>query len=156
MTKAIFWMLLMLTGLFCRLNAQKLEPVKWSFSSDKISETEYVLFFDAQIESGWHVNASVQQTADDAALIAPQIVFNPTEAVTHSNFTNEIGEMEVVPQSIGNKTVNVYANRVTYNAIVIKKSRTQVAEISGYVSFIACDANRCLSPQKVPFEFNLN
>jgi len=154
--KTIFLALLMLTILPCRLEAQKLEPVKWSFSFDKINETEYVLFFDAQIENGWHVNASVQQASNDASMLSPEIVFNSTESVAYSNFTNEIGEMEVITQSIGSKTVNVYANRVTYNIIAIKKNRTQIAKISGYVSFMACDDKRCLSPQKVPFEFNLN
>src|ERR1017187_8091715 len=37
------------------LKAQILNPVKWKFSSNKISATEVQLVFEAHIEKGWHM-----------------------------------------------------------------------------------------------------
>ena len=37
------------------IQAQILEPVKWQFSSNKISDTEYELVFTADIEQHWHL-----------------------------------------------------------------------------------------------------
>ncbi|MFV0566911.1 MAG: cytochrome C biogenesis protein, partial [Flavobacteriaceae bacterium] len=49
--------ILILTALFCvsLINAQMLEPVKWTSSATKISDTEYELVATATIDSGWHL-----------------------------------------------------------------------------------------------------
>ena len=47
--------LLYLFSFFFALNAQILDPIKWSFSIDEISESERDLIFRAKIDSGWHL-----------------------------------------------------------------------------------------------------
>lgn len=39
------------------LQAQILEPVKWTTSVEKISDTAYTLMAKASIEKGWHLYA---------------------------------------------------------------------------------------------------
>ena len=41
---------------FSLLNAQIVEnPVTWSWETEKISDTEYKLIYNATIEEGWHL-----------------------------------------------------------------------------------------------------
>ena len=35
--------------------SQIFDPVSWSFSAERVSETEANLFFDAKIKDGWHL-----------------------------------------------------------------------------------------------------
>ena len=37
------------------VSAQVLEPVKWSFSKEKLDDKTYELFFKATIDDNWHV-----------------------------------------------------------------------------------------------------
>ena len=37
------------------LNAQILNPVKWTGKTEKLSETQYNLIFEADIEEHWHL-----------------------------------------------------------------------------------------------------
>ncbi len=37
------------------VNAQQVNPVKWSFSAEKISKNEFNLIMSGQIENGWHL-----------------------------------------------------------------------------------------------------
>jgi hypothetical protein len=34
--------------------AQLIHPYKWTFSTEKNSETEYILFFKIKLDDGWH------------------------------------------------------------------------------------------------------
>ncbi|HLA55580.1 MAG TPA: cytochrome c biogenesis protein CcdA [Flavobacterium sp.] len=53
MKKALFLLLAFLA--FANTNAQILEPVKWKTRTEKISDTEFNLVFEAKIDDGWHV-----------------------------------------------------------------------------------------------------
>ena len=44
-------------------SAQILEPVKWSFTTEKVSDTEYNLIYKASIDDEWNVYS--QFTSDD-------------------------------------------------------------------------------------------
>ncbi|HRY99170.1 MAG TPA: cytochrome c biogenesis protein CcdA [Bacteroidales bacterium] len=52
-SRALFLSTLLLISL--SLSAQILEPVKWSFSSKKLSDTEAELVFTATMDPGWHL-----------------------------------------------------------------------------------------------------
>jgi thiol:disulfide interchange protein DsbD len=39
------------TGVF----AQVIQPVKWSYSTEKVNDKEYNLVFKAKIDKGWHL-----------------------------------------------------------------------------------------------------
>lgn len=55
------------------LNAQVKEPVKWTSKVEKKSDTEFLLTFNAAIESGWHMYS---QYSDENGAIPMEVVFN--------------------------------------------------------------------------------
>ena len=52
--KKLFALFLILT-VFLSTQAQILNPVKWKYSAEKLSETEYNLVFTAKIDKDWHL-----------------------------------------------------------------------------------------------------
>lgn len=145
----------MFTGILIPLIAQEATPVTWSFGSDKISDYEYVLFFDASIKEGWHINSINQETKDEF-LMPTEIVIDPNPAIELVPFLNEIGEVKDFRLSDSSNSISMLANKVTYNKIVINKSRNQNLTLSGTINYIACDVSRCLPPQKILFQITLN
>ena len=54
--KSSLWVLLLILA-FQKVSAQMLEPVKWSFKTNRINDTTAELQFIANIDQGWHLYA---------------------------------------------------------------------------------------------------
>ncbi|MFN3968386.1 cytochrome c biogenesis protein CcdA [Flavobacterium sp.] len=66
MKKALFFLLSFLA--FANVNAQMVNPVKWSSKVEKISDTEFNLVMEGKIEDNWHVYS--QFTPENGPLAA--------------------------------------------------------------------------------------
>ena len=67
------------------LNAfsQIIEPVKWSTSVEKISETEYLLISTANIDKGWHLYS--QKVPEDGPITTTfSFLFKPLISTQYS------------------------------------------------------------------------
>jgi thiol:disulfide interchange protein DsbD len=71
MKKNFFFFLLSFLAI-ANLNAQILDPVKWSTKTEKISDTEFNLVFEGKIDDDWHVYS--QFTPDNGPLPAEFIL----------------------------------------------------------------------------------
>jgi hypothetical protein len=56
-------------------NAKIYDPVKWSFSSEKLNDKEYNLIITAKIEKGWHVYS---QFIEEGGPIPTSFKFKPS------------------------------------------------------------------------------
>jgi len=137
---SIFIVFLFLTS---SLNAQIFDPVKWSSSVEKISETEYTLIFTAEIEPHWHVYSQVIE-GDDGPL--------PTEFNYHNQDGNyeligETSEPDVKPyfDEVFDMEIKFFENEAIFKQ-KIKLLNSDVTEISSDVFFMVCDDERCLAP----------
>lgn len=79
---------------FAKVNAQVLDPVKWTTTIEKKSETNYVLIFNAIIEKDWHVYS--QFTPDGGPL--------PLEVI----FKDQKGNFNLVGKAKESKTTTAY------------------------------------------------
>jgi hypothetical protein len=61
MKRIFFALTLMVATLLA--SSQIVDPVKWEFAQNKISETEYELVFTAKIDKGWHFGEQICQTS---------------------------------------------------------------------------------------------
>ncbi|MEO0045096.1 MAG: Thiol:disulfide interchange protein DsbD [Bacteroidota bacterium] len=85
MKKVLFFLLSFLA--FANLNAQIVNPVKWSSKVEKISDTEFNLVMEAKIEDGWHVYS--QFTPENGPLAAE---FNFKEAKGNYELVGKVKE----------------------------------------------------------------
>ena len=52
---------------FFQINAQILEPVKWESKVEKVSDSEFKIILQANIDKGWYIYSQYQQSEDSFA-----------------------------------------------------------------------------------------
>ena len=132
--------------------AQILNPVKWEFGSEKISDTEYDLIFVAKIDHHW---ALYSQFVEEGGPLATIFSFTPTPDFELIESVKEL-ELNKVTQhdSVFEMVVSKYYDK----AIFKQRIRVKSAEfsISGNIDFMTCDDTRCTYLPDNPFTFNYN
>lgn len=128
----------------------RLEPVKWSVDVTENGKNEYELIFDAVIEDGWYLYS---QDVNDAGPVPTSFNFNENAGIIMKNDVAENGELIESFDKLFDASIRKYAKEVqfTTNVLTVKPE----VMLTGYINFMACDAERCLPPKKISFEFNL-
>jgi len=140
--------------LFCafNLNAQIFDPVEWSSSIEKISDTEYDLIFTADIEPHWHVYSQIVEGIDGPL---------PTEFTYHNQEENYelIGKtsepnVEPIYDDVFAMDIKFFEDKAVFKQ-KIKLLNPDITEISSEVFFMVCDDERCLAPSVHEFVTSL-
>ena len=134
------------------INGQIEEPVKWSFSHEQVSDTEYNLIYTANVDKRWYVYS--QFTADDGPV--PTEITYETEGFELIGKGEESGDKKEGMDKIFQVNVIKYKGGTDF---VIKqkiKVAGKSAQVAGFLTFMACDNSHCLAPTDVDFSFNLS
>jgi len=132
--------------------SQILNPVKWEFGSEKISETEYNLIFVAKIDYHW---ALYSQFVEEGGPLPTVFSFTPTpdferiESVKESE-PNKVTQFDSVFEMVVSK---YYDKAVFKQRINVKSSEFS---LSGNIDFMTCDDTKCTYLPDNPFTFNFN
>lgn len=132
------------------IQAQILEPLKWSTSVKKISETEYELTVIATIDSGWHLYS--QDVPEDGP-IATTFTFKSDASYVKKGNTKE-EEGHTINDPVFDMKIKFFENKATFKQRI--KVLTATKTITGEVEFMVCDDSQCLPPATVDLEFILN
>jgi thiol:disulfide interchange protein len=134
------------------VQAQILEPVKWAFSLNKISETEYEVVADATIEENWHLYSS--SMPEGGPIPTSVVLTNPEEQLTVGDLKEE-PEADVQFDEAFDMELAWFSNKAKL-ILSVQLKDTDVDVIEGYVEFMSCDDEQCLPPDKVDFTLNLD
>ncbi len=126
--------------------SQILEPVKWSTSVKKISDTEYQLITKATIDKGWHLYS---QNVPEGGPIATTFVYNNVEKIGDTSEP----EGHIVDDPIFDMKIKYFSNSAVFEQKV--KVAKGVEEILGTVDFMVCDDSRCLPPSTIDLKYTL-
>lgn len=132
--------------------AQILEPVKWSFSTNKVSETEYELILKASIEDKWHLYA---QDIPEGGPIPTTFSFDSTEHFELIGSVEEKTEAIFEYDETFMMDLSYFANEAIF-VQKIKLNSSDQFKVTGVLEFMCCDDERCLPPKDVDFEFVVN
>ena len=147
---AAFLVLLLLVRV-STLRAQVLEPIKWSFSTEKSGDKEYTLIFTAKIDNNWHLYS---QHVKEGGPIPTSFRFDPS-----SDF-QLIGKVEEPrPKRMFDPNFNMEVAYFDHRADFkqkIKAKADRPFKVKGALEFMCCDDSRCLPPTEVEFEFAVN
>ncbi len=137
------------------------DPVDWSFSKQQISENTYELTFIADIEPGWalYSNDIYNNGIDCEIEICPIPVSfefnNEKDSEVYYNLIGgvvEIDENKLVSQDpIFLMEVTKFTKRATFKQII--ESDANNFNVTGYLTFMACDDTKCLPPTDIDFVF---
>ena len=144
--KNIFFVFTVLFSL--GLNAQVIEPIKWSFDH-KQNGNEAELIFTATMDKGWHLYDTY---LPDGGPIATEFVFDDP------SLFELVGELHKNPEPV-EKFDNIFMLNLRFFSDVavftqkIKLKTNQPVTISGHVTFMGCDDEICLPPNDAEFSF---
>lgn len=130
--------------------AQILEPVKWSTSVEKISDTEYNLVSIATIDKGWHLYS---QNVPDDGPIPTTFTYAEDGFQLLENTKEEEGH--TVDDPVFEMKIKFFENKAEFKQR-IKVLNNELSIVKGEVEFMVCDDARCLPPSYVDLEFNLS
>ena len=133
------------------INAQILNPVKWDYSTKKISECEIELIFKAKLDDGWHVYG--QKAYDDGPVPTSihfakssnyELIGKPVESKLIKKFEPVFGtELEFFDKEA------IFKQKVR-----IKSDKT--FEIKDTLEYMTCNNVQCLAPTTLYYTFKID
>ena len=133
------------------LDAQVYDPVDWSFSVKEISDTEAELIFTAVIEEGWHIYAT--ELSSDEGPLPTEFLLN--ESADYKKLGKiQQGKFKTEYDPNFQMDLDYFEEKAVFKQ-KIKRIAKKDFKVSGELSFMVCDADKCLPPEYVEFNFNV-
>lgn len=147
--KKIFLLLFLFPVCFSGYS-QLISPVKWTFTSKKISEKVYDVYMSAVLEYKWHMYSQDAGEGPEPT----SFKFSKNPLVKLDGKVKEQGKLEKSFDPNFNSTLKFYASKVEFvQRVKLKSSAATV--LKGSVNFMVCDDKKCLPPKEVPFSVKL-
>ncbi|QDO92760.1 thiol:disulfide interchange protein [Formosa sediminum] len=131
--------------------SQILDPVKWSTSVEKVSDTEYKLITTANIETSWHLYS--QYVPENGPIPTTFIYDNSENTFTLEGNTTE-GEGHTVFDPVFEMDIKFFEGQTQFVQLITVTS--EINTINGFVEYMVCDDTQCMPPTEVELEFVLN
>lgn len=129
--------------------SQILEPIKWTTSIDRQSETELTVKFSASIEDGWHLYGF---DLPEGGPSSTSIDFSTLDGVERiGGIIPSVAPVDKVDM-IFHLKLNWWESDVTLSQR-FKVTGKDGYKIAGTISFMGCNDQTCLPPQKEEFSF---
>ena len=143
--------ILSLLLLVITMNAQVHDPVSWTFNSKHISGDEYMLTYQAKIDAPWTVYS--QFTSEGGPV--PTSINYETEGFDKVGVASEQGHKKEGYDKMFEMDVIKFLDDQPF--IITQKVKAKPGtEVSGYLTYMTCNAEMCLPPTDVDFSFTLN
>lgn len=142
----IFLFLTFTLGLFSQIE----DPLQWSTSVEKVSDTEYILVSKATIEEGWHLYA--QEVPEDGPIPTTFSFDTSNENFSLIGKTLE-EEGHTVDDPVFEMKIKFFENSAIFRQRV--KTTAEINTIKGVVEFMVCDDTKCLAPTEVDLVFTI-
>lgn len=128
-----------------------LQPVKWTFTSEKKSEGIYTIVARARIDDGWHIYGPGESSEDGPIPTSLSIAEDAAYAKAGDVSVESSGRVTGHDQYFDMEVVKFKHDARL--AIDVRAAAPSV--VSGAVEFTACDATKCLAPEYVEFHIDL-
>ena len=130
--------------------AQIYDPVDWAFSYEKTGDETYDLIFTATIEEKSHLYS---MNIPDGGPIPTSFTFSESDDYVLSGETREMDEGEIVWDQAFEMEIKYFSDVAEFRQTI--SSASDNFSVSGYVTYMACDDERCSPPQDVEFTINI-
>lgn len=131
--------------------AQVKNPVKWTYSAQKLSTGKYELHMTAIVEKGWHIYS---QNTPDGGPVPTAFAFTKNPLVTLSGPVKETGKLETHFEKLFDVEVKQYSDKVDFVQTVTVKGNVKT-NVAGKVEYMLCNDKECLPPKEVNFSIAL-
>lgn len=146
-------LLFSLLSLFFSLSlfSQVLEPVKWETSVEKVSDSEFILIFKANIDKGWYIYSQEQQSEESFAPTT-YFEFQNTEGNYSLKGTTSEPDVPVIFDKIFQEDVKKFKDEAIFKQSITLINK-DLKRIDVTVDYQTCDDSKCIPSD---FLFNLS
>jgi thiol:disulfide interchange protein DsbD len=145
MKKYILVSLFVLTSVLTQ--AQRMNPVSWSFQAVKKADKQYDVILTANVEAPWHIYSQFVKKGP----IPTTIEFKANPLVQIKGAAKEIGKLEKNFDKNFDAEISYYSNKVQFVQSVTLKVASKT-KLSGTIDYTVCNDEKCLPPITIPFE----
>ncbi|AUP81348.1 protein-disulfide reductase DsbD family protein [Flavivirga eckloniae] len=131
-------------------NSQIFEPVKWTTSVEKISNTEYKLVSKASIEAGWHLYS---QEVPEGGPVPTTFTYNDEKGAFKIIGNTSEEEGHIVDDPVFEMKIKFFEKSAVFEQTIEVLGDKKL--VNGTVEFMVCDDTKCLPPKEVDLVFNL-
>ena len=132
------------------LNSQVLEPVTWSFRSEKTGDNTFDLVMTAELEKSWHLYA---MDIEEGGPIPTSFTFETGKGYSLQGKTIAVTKPEVKFDNSFSMNIGMHSFMAEFRQkVTVSQSPVTV---TGYVTFMSCDDKQCLPPRDVEFALEL-
>lgn len=131
--------------------AQIHNPVKWSTSTEKISDTEYELIATATIQGEWHLYS---QSVPESGPIPTTFTYQSNKNYLKKGNTKE-EEGHTVDDKVFDMRIKYFGTKADFKQRIKLKSKESF-QVKATVEFMVCNDTQCLPPNEVDLVFNVN
>ncbi|MNL13426.1 disulfide bond corrector protein DsbC [compost metagenome] len=128
-------------------------PMKWAFSTKKISEKVFDVHFTAAIDTGWFMYSQFNPKMGGPTPTTFKFMDNP-DFIIDKEKLKEDGVMEEKYDSAFSMELKYYRSKVDFVKRITLKEAAKTS-VSGTVTFMGCNEQMCLPPQEVEFKIEL-
>ncbi len=128
-----------------------LKPVTWAFRSEKKSDGLYEIIAEAKVDEGWHTYSSTNQKEDGPIPTVLTLTPNATFSLEGNLLETSTGREEGFDKYFDMNLVK-FKHDLRMSQMI---KTTTPSVISGALEFMACNDNRCLTPQYIDFSIDL-
>ena len=132
-----------------------LTPVKWSFTVNKISDTEAELVMKATIDKGWHLY-SMNQEIPEGPETGPMSL--TVEFEKNANYSLDGPIIESTPENSDDPVFNMKVKFFEHEAVYRQKIKILTKDgfsVTGLLNFQSCDDAMCIPPTDDEFKFEI-
>ena len=130
------------------LVAQVYDPVKWNFDVKEISDTEAEISFTATIEDGWHIYAT--ELDSDMGPLPTEFIFNESSDYKTVGKIQQ-GKFKTEYDKNFQMDLDYFEGKPVFKQR-IKRISNNDFKVTGELSYMVCDDEKCLPPEYIPFD----
>lgn len=125
-------------------------PVEWTFEAKHIEKDVYDLIYTAEIDKGWNVYS---QYIEEGGPVATEVTYESKSQELVGTST-ESGDKKEGQDPIFEMHLIKFSAKKPY--VITQRIKSQdKTNVSGYLTFMACDDSHCIPPTDVEFDFSL-
>ena len=132
------------------MQGQTMRPVKWTFTTEKVSGYTYALVFTATIQNHWHIYS---QHIVDGGPVKTSFTFDTNPLYKLSGDVQETTKPVDKYDSTFQMKVIYFENKAVFKQLV--KVPSGKGTIKGSLEYMTCNDRQCLPPETVPFQFDI-
>ncbi|MBL4938994.1 MAG: thioredoxin family protein [Lutibacter sp.] len=127
------------------------DPVKWTTSVEKVSDSEFDLIIQATVDEGWHLYS---QNVPEDGPIPTTFIFEKTDDYELVGSTSE-EEGHTIFDAVFEMEIKYFENKAIFKQRIKNLTENSI-KIIGEVEFMVCDDTSCLPPTFIDLNFNIS